>query len=158
MDYELEVAERFSPREPAGDVLYSGNGVEGDVETTRLYRLATGAPRSVLEDFVRKVLVDGISQHWELRREEEDGSLREDYRHRLDVGLKPGVLDLERQYLLDFLATSPDPRLTLEGLAILKRHYLYASNGSGRLLEVARRDLVNPVIHRWRVHPDAHDG
>lgn len=158
MEYELEVADRFSPREPAEDVLYSGENLRGDVETTRLYRLTTGASRDALEAFVLDVLVDEVSQRWELRPADEDGSLHQDFCHRLDVGLKPGVLDLEREYLLEFLEEAPDPRLTLEGLTILKRHYLFASNGDQRLLETARRDLVNPVVHRWSVDSHAHDG
>lgn len=159
MPYHLEVAERFSARQPADRVLYSGDDLEGEVETTRVYRLDTDASRDDVESFARDVLVDPVSQDWELRANGDgDASFRTGFCLRLDVELKPGVLNLERQYLLDFLEEFPNSRLRLDGLGILERHYFFASGGEETLKRTARRDLVNPVIHRWRFYPDGHDG
>jgi hypothetical protein len=68
----------------------------------------------------------------------------------LDYGFKPGALDLERETILAYYRSLPDPGFLLKKLTITQRLYVFAE-AEAVPPEKFIRDIVNPAIHRHQV-------
>lgn len=149
--YFVEVINRFEESVPARELVFSPVPDDVTVMTTRVYEVTGRGSRDELEAFVEDVLVDPVSQEYEILGNEADSALDE-YEQRLDVWLKSTVLDLEEDYLLQYCDEHRDSTgFVVEDLRLLTRHYL---EGAGdEVVDAIVRDLANPVIQDWSVTP-----
>lgn len=147
--YFVEVIDRFEEDVPARDLIYSPVSEDVSVRTTRVYEVTATGTRDELEAFVEDVLVDPVSQEYEVLENEAESALT-GYDQRLDVWLKSTVLDLEEDYLLEYCDEHRDSTgFTVEDLRLLTRHYL---DGAGdEAVDAIVRDIANPVIQDWSV-------
>lgn len=147
--YFVEVVDRFEEDVPARDLIYSSVPEGTTVRTTRVYEVTGTGSRDELETFLEDVLVDSVSQQYEVLENEADSSLS-GYDHRLDVWLKSTVLDLEKDYLLQYCDEHRDASgFVVEDLRLLTRHYLEGADDE--VVDAIVRDLANPVIQDWSV-------
>lgn len=149
--YNVEVVDRFEDPRPAREYVYSPVPEECELRETRVYRIEGPEDRERLNEFVEDVLVDEVSQDWELG-EARDTTYRDDYDSIIDVVLKPDVLDLEEEYLIDYCENHRDESgFEVSEISIVTRYYLDCEGTDPDVVETIVRDLVNPVIHEWSV-------
>lgn len=136
----FEISALFGEAEDADHLLYTPTGAGWSCRRSRGYRLVTEGPRPAVEAFVREVLLDPVSQCWR-----SDGRPAWDgWRVRLDIRMKDGVLDHEREAILACHRRLPAPGFELHSLQIIHHHYLFGEAVDPALFV---RDLVNPAIH-----------
>lgn len=111
---------------------------------TQCYRIEHDGDAKALEAFVRKVLLDPISQ--ELRSDGQPSVPNAAFV--LEYGMKGGALDLEKETILNYYRSLPDPGFDLKKLTLRKRIYV---TGEGARPEPFIRDVCNPAIHSWEV-------
>ena len=142
-----EISDRFIEAGDANGLLYEP--LEGGLtyRRTRRYELEYDGERGAMEAFVRKTLLDEISQEL---HEGEDAALS-GHTFALEYGMKPGALDLEKEAILGYYRGIPDPGFELKDLRIRQRVYLFG----GRSEDADRfvRDLCNAAVHQWNVLP-----
>lgn len=149
--YNVEVVDRFEEARPAGEYVYSPVPEDYELRETRVYQIVGSDDADSLEDFVEDVLVDDVSQTWELEASDELTAL-EDYDSVIDVSLKSDVLDLEEEYLLEYCEHDREKTaFELDAIRIVTRYYLESDRLDSDVVDTIVRDLVNPVIHEWSV-------
>jgi len=145
-----EVTGRFDHAGDANALVYSPLPSPHTYRATRRYSLqiAEDSPAAVTaaRAFVEKTLVEEVSQQ---ARFGETPAL-DGFTFILDYGFKPGALDLERETIIQYYRSLPDPGFTLESLTITQRLYLFADHQPAPP-EKFIRDIVNPAIHRHQV-------
>jgi hypothetical protein len=113
--------------------------------STRRYELHYEGAARELHGFVRDVLADDVVE----TVHEEPGACLSRYGFYLDIGLKAGLLDLEKEYLLRYLGSVADAPFSIQEIKKSRCYYF-----SGDPMDVAPEqfigDMVNPVIHRWK--------
>lgn len=142
-----EISDRFLSPGDANGLLYEPLAGGLTYRRTRRYELEYEGDKSAMEAFVRKTLLDEISQELHLG---EDAALK-GYSFALEYGMKPGALDLEKEAILSYYRGIPTRGFELKDLRIRQRIYLFGGKGdeSGRFV----RDLCNAAIHQWNVLP-----
>lgn len=142
-----EISDRFIEAGDANGLLYEPLAGGLTYRRTRRYELEYEGDQAAMEAFVRKTLLDEISQELHTG---EDAALK-DYGFALEYGMKPGALDLEKEAILSYYGGIPTPGFELKDLHIRQRIYLFGGKGdeSGRFV----RDLCNAAIHQWNVLP-----
>lgn len=150
----VEVVSRFDEPKDCANLLYAPLDEKNlTYRKTRCYRFTFKGDASRLEEFIRETLVDSVSHKLSL------GVMPalKGFRFYLDYGMKKGVLDLEKEAILNYyreLEREVDFRI-LE-LELTTRVYVFGETSrSGK--EVSGpfvRDIVNPAIHRWKIHDD----
>jgi len=145
-----EVTGRFDHAGNANALVYSPLATPHTYHATRRYilELAEDTPQAVAaaRAFVEKTLVEEVSQQAHFG----EAPALNGYAFILDYGFKPGALDLERETILNYYRSLPDPGFSLKKLTITQRLYIFAE-GSAAPPEKFVRDLVNPAIHRHQV-------
>ena len=142
-----EISDRFIEAGDANGLLYEPLAGGLTYRRTRRYEIQYEGDQAAMEAFVRKTLLDEISQEL---HQGEDAALT-GYSFALEYGMKPGALDLEKEAILSYDRGSPAPGFELKDLRIRQRIYLFGGKGeeSGRFV----RDLCNAAIHQWNVLP-----
>jgi len=142
-----EISDRFLTAGDANHLLYEPLAGGITYRRTRRYEVGYEGDRSAMEDFVRKTLLDDISQELHVG---EEAALR-GYGFALEYGMKLGALDLEKEAILSYYRGIPSPGFELKELRIRQRIYLFG----GKSEESARfvRDICNAAIHQWNVLP-----
>lgn len=142
-----EISDRFIEAGDANGLLYEPLAGGLTYRRTRRYHLEFEGDTAAMEAFVRKTLLDEISQELHAG---EDAALT-GYGFALEYGMKPGALDLEKEAILSYYRGIPSPGFELKELRIRQRIYLFGGKGdeSGRFV----RDLCNAAIHQWNVLP-----
>lgn len=142
-----EISDRFIEAGDANHLLYEPLAGGLTYRRTRRYELEYEGAKEKMEAFVRKTLLDEISQELHAG---EDAALT-GYGFALEYGMKPGALDLEKEAILNYYRGIPSPGFELKELRIRQRVYLFGGKGdeSGRFV----RDLCNAAIHQWKVLP-----
>ncbi len=142
-----EISDRFIEAGDANGLLYEPLAEAPTYRRTRRYEIEFEGDKAALEAFVRKTLLDEISQ--ELHSGEEPAL--KGFSFALDYGMKPGALDLEKEAILNYRRGIPEPGFELKELRIRQRIYLFGGKGdeSDRFV----RDLCNAAIHQWNVLP-----
>jgi hypothetical protein len=148
MILHAEVLGRFDRAGDANKLVYSPLATPHTFRTTRRYTLEFDGFAAAARDFVRRTLVDEVSQ--DVHFGDEPGLAGQAFI--VDYGFKPGALDLERETILDYYRGIENPGFTLRHLTITQRLYIFA-NGSAAPAERFVRDIVNPAIHRHCVIP-----
>jgi hypothetical protein len=119
----------FAPIEGSGEVL-----------ETRAYQFTYRGEEGALDDFVDEVLLDPITQGL--------GQAVEGAQGWIDICMRAGVLDLEKEAILERARRHPADDLEILGLTLWRRVY-YRRSVVGAAPYV--KDLANPAIHRWEV-------
>ena len=144
MTTTFEVIGKFDHESDCQKLLYAPLARPLKYRETQCYRVEHEGDPAALDAFVRKVLVDPISQ--ELR---EDGRLSfPDAAFALEYGMKGGALDLEKETILGYYRSLENPGFDLRKLTLRKRIYV---SGDGARPEPFIRDVCNPAIHTWEV-------
>ncbi|HUF61417.1 MAG TPA: hypothetical protein VMN36_05030 [Verrucomicrobiales bacterium] len=147
----IEVSQRLQRRRSCNALLYVPEAGAPAFHRTRRYEFGFTGSREAVKRFARQVLLDPVSQ--ELHCGEE--AVYAGYSFILDYGMKPGVLDLEKEAVLQFHKKSRDGLCAIEALRITKRLYIFRENGEEPSAASLVRDIVNPAIHTWTVtHAD----
>ncbi|CAN5352121.1 hypothetical protein BH23VER1_BH23VER1_07970 [soil metagenome] len=146
MRLRAEVAGRFEEAGDASKLLYAPLDSPLQFRRTRVYEMEFEGDAGAAERFMRRVLVDDISQDVTLDGDPVFGGEALFY---LDYGMKPGALDLEKETVLGFWHELADPGFTVGRFTIRQRIYLFGESAGA--VPVARfvRDIVNPAIHVW---------
>lgn len=143
MPYQFEVESTFAPAHPAGGLVYEPVSEAVTARETRVYELDAEGDESAVTAFAERVLADRFAQ-----KVHTDGTpALGGYTYFLDVAYHANVLDLEKQYLLQYYRSLEAPGFVLNDLTINRRIYIY---GDAALLppETLQKDLVNPVIQQ----------
>lgn len=149
--YNVEVIDRFEDSHPAREYVYTPVPEDCELRETRVYKIDGPEDQNSLRRFVEDVLVDDVSQEWDLEATE-DATALGDYDTVIDVTLKSDVLDLEEEYLLEYCENHRDEaEFDLEEIKIVTRYYLECDETDPDVVDTIVRDLVNPVIHEWSV-------
>lgn len=106
--------------------------------------LYEGIDSSSIERFVEEVLLDPFSETFIFDRYAE-----EEFDLMIEFGFRPDCLDCERETLLDFIKSSPCYSHSIRDIRCFHRIYLRNLPSIDR--EKILKDIVNPVIHTWRV-------
>ncbi len=141
---QVEVVSRFDAEKDCAGLLYAPLQESLRFRKTRCYHFEYSGDAAALKEFIRKTLVDEVSQEVHM-----DGAPALDsFRFYLDYGLKPGVLDLEKDSILNYYRELEDPGFTITALELTTRIYIFGETGE-KTPDVFVRDIVNPAIHRW---------
>lgn len=141
----FEITDRFIEAADANELLYEP--LEGGLtfRGTRRYEVEFEGERESLEAFIRKTLLDEISQDFN----EGEAAALDGYAFVLEYGMKPGALDLEKEAILSYYRGISEPGFELKDLKILQRLYIFGAveGKSDRFI----RDICNGAIHHWNV-------
>jgi hypothetical protein len=138
-----EISDRFIEAGDANGLLYEPLAGGLTYRRSRRYEIQYEGDQAAMEAFVRKTLLDEISQEL---HQGEDAALT-GYSFALEYGMKPGALDLEKEAILSYYRGIPAPGFELKDLRI----YLFGGKGDESVRFV--RDLCNAAIHQWNVLP-----
>ncbi len=143
----LEIVSRRGDPASANEILFAPMDRAPSYRRTRVYDIEYSGSRDALRRFVAGVLLDEVA---------EDARFEESFaypqaRAVLDVSLKPGLLDLEKEYIVDYARSHASDDFRLEDIRIAQRYYIDAPI-EPVVLDRIRRDLVNPAIQECRVH------
>ena len=144
MNAIAEIENRFDTGGHCNDLLYTPISEDVGCRIHRVYEFAYEGDAEAWRAFVVKVLADPVR---DLVHDDGKPAVT-DYKFYIDYGLKPGCLDLEKEYLLRFYRELETPGFTLTDLRIVHRVYVLGDLDPDRLV----KDLINPVIHTWNVH------
>tara|TARA_R110002096_G_scaffold371455_8_gene564868 strand:- start:7845 stop:8306 length:462 start_codon:yes stop_codon:yes gene_type:complete len=140
-----EITGKFEEPADCNALLYAPLSGTLSYRQSRSYEFDFGGPVDRLTEFVRKCLLDEISQ--DLSTGAEPWS---DFAFVLDYGMKPGALDLEKEAVLNYYRSLEDPGFELESLAIRHRIYVFGE-ASKQVVQQFERDIVNRAIHNWNI-------
>ena len=151
MQFNAEVAGRLGGAKSCQGLLYAPLPAPLNYRSTQYYRFDYEGSQPGLTAFVRRVLLDEVSQYLAL----DDRPVYQGEQFCLEIGIKPTVLDLEKQAILAFHQHSQSGDFQILELSIYKRLYIFGKAGEEASPDPFIRDIVNPAIHVWRVIPDA---
>ena len=142
---QFEIVNRYAREKSCNELLYAPLDSNLRARETRGYRVEFSGEVSALRAFTHEVLADSVSE----TVSEGDQAALSGYRFYIDVSLRAGCLDLEKEYILRYYNELETPGFTLDGLTIFHRYYLFGEDPvpSERFV----KDLCNPVIHSWNV-------
>jgi hypothetical protein len=143
---QFEITNTFSSDKSVNSLLYTPVESPLRCRETRLYELECEGSADKVEGFVRQVLADPVSDRVHVG----EAPALEGQRFLLDVWIKPGALDLEKEMILTFYRELPNPGFTLRKLRLVRRLYFFGETG-GLTSEAIIKDVVNPAIQTSRV-------
>ena len=146
MNASYEIVDRFGEAGDASALLYAPLDQPLAFRQTRRYEFEIEGDTTALGEFVRSTLFDPISQELHAG---DDPALGE-FGFVLEYGMKPGVLDLEKEAIVAHYHNLDDPGFDLLDLRI--RHCIYVI-GDGGDPDRFIRDICNPAIQNWSVTP-----
>jgi hypothetical protein len=136
-----EIAGKFEEAAPCDGLVNSQVDPEVTYRRSRVYDFHFDGDAAGVDQFVRHCLFDEIGQ--ELAQ---DRPLWTGESLVLEVAMKPGALDLEKEAILACHRGRPGSGFTLEKFRLIHRFYFF-----GPVTEAVERrlvrDLVNPAIH-----------
>jgi hypothetical protein len=143
----VELESRYRTRRPAAELSYAPLPEGLTYRATRRYELAFDGERAAADAFVRHLLWDEVA---EKLHEDEPDDVSDGVSFYLERAIKPGCLDLEQEAIMAAYAALPRPSgWTLRHIAVSHRFYFYGAAAVN--VDAVVRDMVNPVIHRWRI-------
>lgn len=146
MAQSFEILNRFAPDKSVNSLLYTPVTSSLRCRETRVYEVEAEGPADKVEAFVRDVLADPVSDQVSASGQPVVGS----YRYFVDVWMKAGVLDLEKDMILQFYRELKNPGFTLTRLRLVRRLYLVGET-EDISPERITKDVVNPAIQTSRV-------
>ena len=143
---DAEVTGRYDHAGDANALVYSPLPTPHTYHATRRDTVEIEGSEQAARDFVQKTLVEEVSQQVHFGA----SPALSGHSFILDYGFKPGALDLERETILAYYRSLPDPGFLLKKLTITQRLYVFAE-AEPAPPEKFVRDIVNPAIHRHQV-------
>lgn len=146
MPFTAEVSTRLARPKNCQALLYAPLEKSLTYLHTQRYLFEFSGEEAALTEFIRKVLVDDVCQDLHLNA----GPVYQNALFYLDYGMKPGVLDLEKETILKYHRETPAGPFAIKSLKIEKRLYIFGDPGVTSA-EPFIKDIVNPAIHTWTV-------
>lgn len=144
LNTNFEILGKFDHESDCQKLLYAPLTKPLKFRETQCYRAEYDGDDAAALDFVRRVLLDPISQ--EMRS---DGAAAfPNAAFILEYGMKGGALDLEKETILGYYRALASPGFELKKLTLRKRIYVF---GEGADPAPFVRDVCNPAIHTWDV-------
>lgn len=143
----FEVFSRFQAAVDANKLLYTPIADALTYNHTRLYTVECEGDVEAARDYMRRVLVDPISQQVEEGGEPAlSGEL-----FCISYGIKKGTLDLEKEAIMANYAGRKGLPFTLTALTITQKVYIFGQGDKEALSARFCKDVCNPAIHTWSV-------
>ena len=146
MPIHFEIENRYAPDKSVNSLLYTPVDSAMRCRETRVYEVEAEGDAERIAAFMKNVLADPVSDTLHTG----DTPALSGHRYLVDVWMKAGVLDLEKNMILQFFHELPNPGFTLSRLRLVRRLYLY-----GETVDVSPerliKDVVNPAIQTSRV-------
>ena len=143
----FEVFSRFQAATDANKLLYTPIADKLTYNHTRYYTAECEGGEEAARDYLRRVLVDPISQ----RVQEDDTPALTGELFCISYGIKKGALDLEKEAILANYAGRKGLPFTLKSLTITQRIYIFGEGDKEALSARFCKDVCNPAIHTWSV-------
>jgi len=140
----FEILGKFDSDSDCHKLLYAPHPLPLKYREGRLYKIEFEGDAAALEAFVQRVLIDPISQ--EARTGGQPAF--ETAAFVLEYGMKGAALDLEKEMILNYYRSTPNPGFELKKLTLRTRIYVF---GEGAEPAQFVRDIVNPAIHTHEV-------
>jgi hypothetical protein len=142
-----EVSSRLGHAKSCQALLYAPLDKPLTFRQTQRYEFEFSGSEEGLTDFVRKVLLDEVSQDLHL-----DGEpVFHECQFFLEYGMKPGALDLEKETILAYHRAQTASNFEITSLKIYTRLYVFNEAREATSPEPFIKDIVNPAIHVWHV-------
>jgi len=136
-----EIAGKFEVAAPCERLVNSPIDPGVTYRRSRLYDFTFEGDATLLDGFVRHSLFDPIGQELSM-----DVPLATGQSLVLEVGMKPGALDLEKEAILSCYRSQPDAGFTLSKFRLGQRFTFFGPVNEALERRLVR-DLVNPAIH-----------
>ena len=147
MTLTLEVFSRFQSATDANKLLYTPIADQLTYNHTRLYTVECEGDTAAARDYLRRVLVDEISQ-----QVKDDGTpALSGELFCISYGIKKGALDLEKEAILANYRGRKGLPFTITALTITQKVYVFGRGDKDALAARFCRDVCNPAIHTWSV-------
>lgn len=147
MTLTLEVFSRFQSATDANKLLYTPIADQLTYNHTRLYTVECEGDTAAARDYLRRVLVDEISQ-----QVKDDGTpALSGELFCISYGIKKGALDLEKEAILANYRGRKGLPFTITALTITQKVYIFGQGDKDALAARFCRDVCNPAIHTWSV-------
>ena len=143
----LEVFSRFQSATDANKLLYAPIADRLTYNHTRLYTVECEGDVEAARDYMRRVLVDPISQ----KVEEGGAPALSGELFCISYGIKKGALDLEKEAILTNYRGRSGMPFTITGLTITQNIYVFGTGDKAALAARFCNDVCNPAIHTWSV-------
>lgn len=143
----LEVFSRFQSATDANKLLYTPIADKLTYNHTRLYTVECEGDVEAARDYMRRVLVDPISQ----KVEEGGAPALSGELFCISYGIKKGALDLEKEAILTNYRGRSGMPFTITGLTITQNIYVFGAGDKAALAARLCNDVCNPAIHTWSV-------
>lgn len=143
----LEVFSRFQSATDANKLLYTPIADKLTYNHTRLYTVECEGDVEAARDYMRRVLVDPISQ----KVEECGAPALSGELFCISYGIKKGALDLEKEAILTNYRGRSGMPFTITGLTITQNIYVFGTGDKAALAARFCNDVCNPAIHTWSV-------
>ena len=143
----FEVFSRFQAAADANKLLYTPIADELTYNHTRFYTVECDGDEEAARDYMRRVLVDPISQ-----KVQEDGTpALSGELFCISYGIKKGALDLEKEAIMTNYAGRKGLPFSLRALTITQRIYIFGKGDKQTLAARFCKDVCNHAIHTWSV-------
>lgn len=143
----FEVFSRFQAATDANKLLYTPIADKLTYNHTRYYTVECEGDEGAARDYLRRVLVDPISQ----KVQEDDTPALTGELFCISYGIKKGALDLEKEAILANYAGRKGLPFTLKSLTITQRIYIFGEGDKEALSARFCKDVCNPAIHTLSV-------
>lgn len=140
----FEILGKFDSESDCQKLLYAPLSQHLTYRETQCYRVEHDGDASAATGFVKRVLLDPISQ--EMRDDGKPAFPKAAFI--LEYGMKGGALDLEKETILGYYRALQAPGFDLQKLTLRKRIYVF---GTAADPAPFIRDVCNPAIHTWEV-------
>lgn len=147
MRYAAEISNRFIGQRSCDELLYAPIRQSVSFRESRRYDINFSGDEEALRCFAEKVLLDPVSESIHIG----ENPALSGFCFFLDISLKPVLLNLEKEYLLDYYKGLPNQLFKIIDLFNTRRIYFF-TRGDEVLPDAFVKDIVNPVIHTWTVN------
>lgn len=144
MTQVFEILGKFDTESDCHKLLYAPHPLPLKYREGRVYKIEFEGDAAALEAFVKRVLIDPISQ--EARTGGQPAFEKASFV--LEYGMKGAALDLEKEMILNYYRGMTDPGFEIQKLTLRTRIYVF---GEGAEPTQFVRDIVNPAIHTHEV-------
>lgn len=143
----FEVFSRFQSATDANKLLYTPIPDTLTYNHTRLYTAECEGDVEAAREYLRRVLVEPISQ----KVEEGGAPALSGELFCISYGIKKGALDLEKEAILTNYRGRKNLPFTLTKLTITQKIYVFGAGDKDALAARFCKDVCNPAIHTWSV-------
>lgn len=140
----FEILGKFDTESDCHKLLYAPHPLPLKYREGRVYKIEFTGDEAALDAFVNRVLIDSISQ----TAQTGGAPAFDKAAFVLEYGMKGAALDLEKEMILNYFRSMPNPGFEITKLVLRTRIYVF---GEGAEPSQFVRDIVNPAIHTHEV-------